>query len=93
MFIPKLMLIFSEGFISFVLHHAYIKRDPRLVKADIQSLVEDIKNLSTAVSKRMFIQKNRKVPERLINKIMDPRVDVELLFPNTLRRILLRERG
>jgi hypothetical protein len=92
MFIPRLTLLFSESFISFILHHAFIKRDPRLVKADIQGLVEGIKNLSTAVSKRMFIQKNRKVTEKFINKIMDVRVDVELLFPRTLRRILLRER-
>jgi GT2 family glycosyltransferase len=90
MFIPRLALLFSESFISFILHHAFIKRDPRLLKADIQGLVEGIKNLSTAISKRIFIQKNRKVPERFINKIMDVRVDVELLFPRTLRRILLR---
>jgi len=92
MLIPRLALLFSESFISYVLNHAFIKRDPRLVKADIQGLVEGIKNLSTAFSKRIFIQKNRKVSERLINKIMDPRVDVELLFPKTLRRILLKER-
>jgi hypothetical protein len=40
----------------------------------------------------MLIQKNGKVPERFINKIMDVRVDVELLILRTLRRILLRER-
>lgn len=84
MFIPRLTLLFSESFISFILHHAFIKRDPRLLKADIQGLVEGIKNLSTAISKRIFIQKNRKVSERFINKIMDARVDIKLLFPRTL---------
>jgi hypothetical protein len=37
------MLLFSENFISFVLLHAFIKRNPRLVKADVQGLVEGIK--------------------------------------------------
>jgi len=35
MLIPRLALLFSESFISLILHHAFIKRDPRLVKADI----------------------------------------------------------
>jgi hypothetical protein len=40
----------------------------------------------------MLIQRNRKVSGRYIYRIMNVRVDVKLLFPRTLRRILLGER-
>jgi GT2 family glycosyltransferase len=86
MLIPRLTLLSLESLISFVLHHALIKRDPRLVKADILGLLNGIKGISVGIAKRALVQSNRRVSEKYINRLMDARIDLDLLFPKTLRR-------
>jgi GT2 family glycosyltransferase len=91
--IPRLTLLFFESFISFILHQIIVKRNPASAKACILGLVDGLKGLSTVISKRLLVQKVRKASEKHINNAMDARVDAELLFPKTLRRILLRGSG
>jgi GT2 family glycosyltransferase len=86
MLIPRLTLLSLESLISFVLHHALIKRDPRLVKADILGLLNGIKGISVGIAKRALVQRNRRVSEKYINRLMDARIDLDLLLPRTLRR-------
>jgi GT2 family glycosyltransferase len=92
MLIPRQILLSLEALISFVLHHALIKRDPRLVKADILGLLNGIKGISVGIAKRALVQRNRRVSEKYINRLMDALIDLDLLLPKTLRRILLGER-
>jgi hypothetical protein len=90
MLIPRLTLLFFEGLISFALHQIIVRRNPASAKACILGLVDGVKDLPTVISKRLLVQKVRKASEKQINNAMDVRVDAELLFPRTLRKILLR---
>jgi GT2 family glycosyltransferase len=90
MLIPRLTLLFFEDFISFTLHQIIVRRNPASAKACILGLVDGVKGLSTAISKRLLVQKVRKASEKRINNAMDARVDAELLFPKTLRRIFAK---
>jgi GT2 family glycosyltransferase len=93
MLIPRLTLLSLESLISFVLHHALIKRDPRLVKADILGLLNGINGISVGIAKRALVQRNRRVSDKYINRLMDARIDLDLLFPKTLRRAFVMEKG
>jgi GT2 family glycosyltransferase len=86
MLIPRLALLSLETLISFVLHHAIIRRDLSSAKADILGLLSGIKGISIGTAKRALVQKNRRVSEKYINRLMDARIDLDLLFPRTLRR-------
>jgi GT2 family glycosyltransferase len=90
MLIPRLTLLFLEGFISFVLNHAITRRNPSLVKADILGLLSGIKGISIGIAKRALTQKNRRVSEKYINRLMDAKIDLDLLFPRISRRVFAR---
>jgi len=87
-FIPRLLLLSMESTISFLLHHLLIRRDVNFVKADIKGLFNGIKSIKVAISKHKIVQGMRLVPETLVNKTMDAKIDFELLFPELFRRKL-----
>jgi hypothetical protein len=62
------------------------------VKADILGLLNGIKGISVGIAKRALVQRNRRVSEKYINRLMDTRIDLNLLFPRALRRILSGKR-
>jgi len=51
-----------------------------------------MKSLKVATSKRILIQRIRRISEKEINNAMNPRIDLELLFPESIRRIFRRSR-
>jgi hypothetical protein len=55
------------------------------VKADIFGLLNGIKGISVGIAKRALVRRSRRVSDKYINRLMDARIDLDLLFPKTLR--------
>lgn len=86
--LPRILLMLIEVTISFLGHMLLKRRDMRRALVIIHALIDGFKNLRVPFSKRVNVVKIRKVREKEINKAMNIMIDIDLIFPRTLRRML-----
>ncbi|MEM4005300.1 MAG: glycosyltransferase family 2 protein [Desulfurococcaceae archaeon] len=86
--LPRIFLMLIEVMISFLGHMLFKKRDLKRASIILRALIDGFRNLRVPISKRANVAKIRRVKEREINRAMNISVDVNLIFPRTLRRAI-----
>ncbi|ADY01286.1 glycosyl transferase [Vulcanisaeta moutnovskia 768-28] len=84
---PRLTLFSLEIFVSYILGN-FPNRRLDAVKAIIRGFIDGTVGLKTLASRRIEVQRMRRVNEININEAMDYYIDVDLLFPRRVRRRL-----
>ena len=87
-FLLRFFLIIIEvlkGYLGYVLLRW---RDGKAALLMLRAILDGLINLKIAFSKRIYIMRSRKVKEEEINKIMNPMVDLVLIFPKPIRKVL-----
>ncbi|WFO75982.1 glycosyltransferase family 2 protein [Desulfurococcaceae archaeon MEX13E-LK6-19] len=84
--IPRITLSLIVS-IMFVFRFLYNKNKACLVAA-IKGIIDGLRELKIGIMKRAYIRKIRKISDEEVNKALNKRVDVNLLLPQSVRKIL-----
>ena len=84
---PRLFLMLIETLISFF-GYMLMKKNTKVALHILRALLEGFMNLHIPFSRRASIAKIKRVKEKEVNRVMSTLIDVDLIFPRTLRRVL-----
>jgi len=86
--LPRIFLMLIEVMISFLGHMLLKKKDVKRTFIVLRALMDGFRNLRVPMGKRVNVAKIRRVREGEINRAINVLVDVDLIFPKTLREAM-----